>query len=170
MKPDVSISYLYYEISGTTANDLRHQMDELGPSDERRIQHDAYTEWYVDWYYPNAATNGDCATGIITVTVTITHTFPQWDNPPDASEELVTKWNTYLKALEEHEAGHRRIGLDAGHEILQALTELSEYPTCAELERVADTTGQNILNEFRQKEETYDQTTSHGASQDARFP
>ncbi len=170
LNSDVSINHLYYEISGTTESDLRHQMDQFGPSDGEQIQHDAYTEWYADWYYPNSEIDGDCATGSITVTVTITHTFPQWNNPPDISQELATKWDTYLKALQTHEIGHRQIGLDAGHEILQTLSELSVYPTCTELEQVADKTGQNILDEFRQKELTYDQNTRHGASQGAQFP
>ena len=170
LKPDVSINYVYYEIRGMTESILRHQLDKLGPAGEGRLQHDAYTEWYVDWYYPNSEVNGSCATGPITVTVTITHTFPEWNIPPDASQELVKKWNGYLEALQTHEAGHRQIGIDAGDEILRTLNKLSVYPTCAELEQVADTTGQNILDEFRQKEVIYDQTTQHGASQGARFP
>lgn len=170
LKPDVSISYLYYEISGETENDLRGQMDRFGPSDEQRVQHDAYTEWYVDWVYPNSETNGNCATGLITVTVRITHTFPKWDIPPETSEELAEKWNTYFKALQLHETGHRQIGIDAGYEILQKLNKLSGYPSCTALEEVADTTGENILDEFRQKEVNYDQSTIHGEAQGARFP
>lgn len=169
-KPDVSINYVYYEISGSTENELRHQMDRFGPADERQVQHDAYTDWYVDWSYPTREINGNCATGSITVTVTITHTFPKWDIPPDVSQELVEKWDEYLKDLQAHEAGHKQISLDASHEILQRLNNLSVYPSCAELERVADTTGQNILDEFRQKEVDYDQTTMHGESQGAQFP
>ena len=170
LKPNVSINYVYYEINGTTDGDLRHQMDQFGPSDKKRLQHDAYTEWYVDWYYPNSETNDSCGTGPITVTVTITHTFPKWNIPSDAPQDMVEKWSNYLKALQTHEVGHRQIGIDAGHEILQALNELSVYPTCAKLEQIADMTGQNILDEFRQKEVSYDQTTRHGASQGARFP
>lgn len=170
LKPDVLINYVYYGISGVTKEDLRNQMNQLGPSDEWRVQHDAYTNWYVDWSYPNSETNGNCATGSIAVTVTITHTFPKWNIPPDASQELIKKWNAYLEALQTHEAGHRQIGVDASHEILRTLNELPAYSSCAELEQVADRLGQNIVDEARQKEVYYDQTTVHGKSQGAWFP
>ncbi len=169
-EPDVSTNYIYYEIIGSTANELRTQMDRLGPSDELRVQHDAYTEWYVDWSYPNSTANDRCRTGPVKVTVTITQTFPKWDIPPDASQALVDKWKTYVSALQTHEAGHKRIGVEAGYQILRTLNEIPAYPSCSELEQVADAAGERILDEFRQKEATYDQTTAHGASQGARFP
>ncbi len=170
LEPNVFINYAYYEIIGATANDLRTQMDRFGPADEFRTQHDAHTEWYVDWSYPNSIINGSCATGPIQVTVTITYTFPKWNIPPDASQELVDKWLTYIRALQMHEDGHKKIGLDAGYEILRTLNELPAYPSCSQLEQAADTVGHNILDEFRQQEVVYDQVTTHGEAQGVRFP
>lgn len=170
LRPQVSVDYFYYEISGNTASKLRAQMTQYGPSDERGIQHNGYTNWYVDCYYPNSIIDGRCATGPIAVTVTITHTFPKWDIPPGASKALVTKWNAYIDALNTHEAGHRQIAIDAGFEIAQALSKLPVYTSCDQLEQIADAIGQKILEEARQKEITYDQTTKHGMLQGARFP
>jgi predicted secreted Zn-dependent protease len=145
-------------------------MDILGPADEFRDQHDAYTEWYVDWSYPNMVTSDGCATGPISVTVTITQTFPKWAPPPEASPNLINEWNAYIEALQLHESGHSEIGIDAGEEILRSLSNLPPYPTCGELEQIADAKGQSILDEFHRKEVEYDRTTQHGETQNARFP
>lgn len=168
--PKVSENYVYYNINGATANDLRHQMDRFGPADERRVHHDAYTEWYVDWHYSYVVANDGCERGPITVTVSITQTFPKWDPPPEAPPSLIKQWNTYLEALQLHENGHREIGIEAGEEVLRTLSELSSYPTCGELEQIADRKGQIVLDEYRQKEVNYDRTTEHGERQEARFP
>ena len=53
---------------------------------------------------------------------------------------------------------------------MRRLSHLSAYPTCDELEQVADTLGQSQLDAFRREELEYDRTTRHGEFQDARFP
>lgn len=170
LKPNISESYLYYNIGGATASDLRHQMDQFGPSDEFGAHYDAYTAWYVEWHYPNLVTSDSCTIGSVTVTVTITQTFPKWETPPEAPPGLIKQWATYIEALQRHENGHREIGIAAGEEILRALSDLSSYPTCGELEQIADRAGQSILDGYRQKEIDYDRTTKHGELQGARFP
>jgi predicted secreted Zn-dependent protease len=145
-------------------------MDQFGPLDELGNRHDAYTEWYVNWSYPNLIMNENCTTGLIKVTITITYTLPKWKIPPDVSPTLVDKWTAYMNALQKHEDGHQQIAIDAGFEILQTLHDLPPYPSCAELERVADAAGEKLLNQFRQKEAAYDQTTNHGESQGSQFP
>jgi predicted secreted Zn-dependent protease len=72
--------------------------------------------------------------------------------------------------LKTHEAGHQQIAIEAGREIRQTLKGLPAYLSCSELEQAADAAGQNILDQFREKEKSYDQTTKHGATQGARFP
>jgi predicted secreted Zn-dependent protease len=170
LQPNISINRTHYEINGTTADELRSQMDQLGPEDEFGQRHDAFTEWYIDWSYPYSIVNKDCATGPIEVTITITSTFPKWNNPQDASKELVNKWNAYLSILQTHEDGHKQIAIDAGNEILRTLSALPAYPLCSELEQTVDANGQNILGQFRKKEIIYDQKTAHGENQGAHFP
>ncbi|MFC1974910.1 DUF922 domain-containing Zn-dependent protease [Chloroflexota bacterium] len=169
-RPDILINYQYYEVTGPTANDLRTQMDQFGPLDESGNRHDAYTEWYVDWSYPHSIVNDHCTTGPINVTVTITYILPKWNIPPDAPPTLIDKWTTYLNTLEKHEEGHQQIAIDAGYEILRTLNALPAYPSCEDLEQAADAAGQKLLNQFRQKETVYDQTTNHGETQGSQFP
>ena len=167
--PSALVDYVYYQIEGSTAGELRAQMNQLGPAD-RLGQHDAYTKWYVSWSYPYSIEGGECATGPVEVEVEVTFTLPQWDPPADASQELMGKWNAYMTALQTHEDGHKDIAIQAGNEILQTLEALLAYPTCSELEKAADAAGEGVLDQYRQQETIYDRTTDHGATRNLRFP
>jgi predicted secreted Zn-dependent protease len=169
-EPELSINYIYYEITGATATDLRRQMDQSGSIDRFGHRHDMYTDWQANWSYPYVAGNHSCAVGPVQVTVAITFTFPNWDKPAQASSTLVAEWNEYLNKAQAHEDGHKEIAVEAGHKILYALKAMPVYPSCAALEQAVDQTGQDILEQFRQKELVYDQETNHGATQGARFP
>jgi predicted secreted Zn-dependent protease len=149
-EPGVSIDYVYYKIRGATANELRAQMDQLGPVDRFGHRHDMDTQWEVNWNYP--------------------FTFPTWEPPPGASAELVDQWNSYLKLGQIHEDGHKEVALEASREILQAFQATPAQSSCDLLEQEVDQKGQALLEQFRQKEIAYDETTDHGATQGARFP
>jgi predicted secreted Zn-dependent protease len=169
-EPDIVISYSYYEITGTTANDLRAQMDRLGPVSRFNSRHDGYTDWYVNWSYPYSTTNSSCTAGPIGVKVTITFIFPKWEAPSETPKGLVEDWTNYLNALQTHEHGHKAVAIEAGREILRSLKALPAYRSCEELEQAADITGQQILIGFRQKENDYDRDTAHGITQGVQFP
>jgi predicted secreted Zn-dependent protease len=169
-EPEVSVNYVYYKIAGTTANELRTQMDQLGPIDTFGHRHDMYTRWDVQWAYPHSQDERGCTTGPIQLKITITFTFPTWEPPPGASAELVDQWNDYLNLGQSHEDGHKEIALEAGREILQALQAVPAQASCDLLEQAVDQKGQALLEQFRQKEIAYDQTTGHGATQGVRFP
>lgn len=165
--PDLSVfvDTVYYRVAGSTADELRVQMDRSRPGN-----FDAHTEWYVSWSYPYSEAEGSCTTGPVTISVNITFTLPQWNTPANASEDLVDRWNAYLAALQVHEDGHKGIGIEAANEILQAMNALPAYRFCEELKQAADAAGERVLSEYRQREAIYDQTTNHGATQGARFP
>ena len=164
------VDHVYYQITGSTADELRTQMDQLGYTDEFGHRWDAYTEWHVNWSYPYSATSNNCTSGLVQVQTQITFIFPQWNAPESASQDLIDRWDTYMAALQEHEDGHKKIAIEAGYEILQAINALPAYPSCSELEQAADAVGEIILEQYRQQQATYDQNTEHGRTQGARFP
>ena len=170
--PDVPIStdYVFYPIIGSTADQLRAQLDRLGPTDAQGNRFDAYTDWHVNRSYPYSMVDGQCTTGPIQVNVQVVLTFPHWTPSASVSQDLVDQWEAYLVALRRHEDGHKEIAIAAGYAIYQALSELPGYPTCDELERAAEAVGERILDAYRQQEFDYDRNTDHGATQGARFP
>lgn len=169
-EPIVTVDENYYDITGSTADELRAQLDQLGPLDPWNERHDAQTDWFVSWSYPYADQADGCGTGPVTVEVNVTFTYPWWEPPATAAPDLVAHWEAYGEALRTHEDGHQQIGLETAWAVQQALNEVPPQATCAELDQLVDATGQQILDEFRQIEIDYDRETDHGATQGARFP
>ena len=166
----VTTGYLYYEIEGLTAEQLRDQMNQLGRKDEYGNHWDAYTEWYITWLYPYAQNAEGCSIGEIEIEVEVTFEFPRWNASASASPDLITKWDDFLNALQNHEDGHYAIAIDAACEILVAINSLSSYPSCLSLDETVETTTEQILDLYRERETDYDRDTEHGRSQGVSFP
>ncbi len=169
---DISVTtgYVYYEIEGATAEQLRDQMNQFGRKDEYGNHWDAYTEWFITWFYPYAQNADGCSTGEIEVEVEVNFEFPEWNIPANASRDLISQWDDFLRALQKHEDGHREIAIDAACEILQDINSLPSYPSCLKLDEAVETTTEQILDLYREREKDYDRDTEHGKSQGVSFP
>jgi predicted secreted Zn-dependent protease len=168
-EPQVSTKKRTYEINGSTAAELREQMQRLGPKDKAGIQRYAYTGWYVRWTFNCERSAGAFRLASYTAAVTIDFTLPKWNSPADADNDLRTKWDAFSRALQTHEDGHRDIGVQAGKAVLAAFRSLPDSPTCESLYSSANAAGQRIVQEFRQKETVYDRETGNGVTQGVRL-
>ena len=85
---------IYYDIRGSTEEDLIQQMNWLGP-----VGNDGETSWgRCQW-------EGD---GDLRIIVTM----PRWTPPKDADPDLIAKWDNLVKNLAKHENGHAKIARD----------------------------------------------------------
>jgi predicted secreted Zn-dependent protease len=166
----ISTSRVFYNIAGSTADQLRSQMNQHGYRDDDGNHWDAYTDWYVSWSYTYSQNTEGCSAVDIQVEVDITFIFPIWDMPSNVSQDLATKWDDYVTSLQIHEDGHRDIAVQAACGILEELNSLQSYGYCSEFEQAADVTAEQILNLYREMESDYDQETGHGLSQGVSFP
>ena len=164
-EPQVSTKKRTYEINGSTAAELREQMQRLGPKDKAGIQRYAYTGWYVRWSYRCERSAGGFRLASYTANVTIDFTFPRWNSPADADSDLRTKWDAFSRALQTHEEGHRDIGVQAGTAVLAAFRSLPDSPTCESVYSSADAAGQRVVQESRERESAYDRETRNGLTQ-----
>ncbi|MRR30920.1 DUF922 domain-containing protein [bacterium] len=153
----------YYEIIGSTEEELRAQMTDLGPEDpydgNRHV--DAYVEWYIYWNWDGYGTS-DCDLSTAEVWYDLYLEMPSWTPPANASPELVTKWETFIRALKGHEAGH----LDNIINNYQIVLTAIQSATCD----TADAAATTALGTLRQFDANYDAETNHGATQGAIFP
>ncbi len=168
-KPEVSMQTIYYEINGATVDELRSQMQKLGPVDQSGRHYNGYTDWHVRWSHNCQSLDDTYGIGSIEVKVEVKLTLPKWEASSDVAGELVNKWDVYLRALQAHEDGHKDIAIEAGVEIIRRLKVLGSFASCEELSEVVNSAGQGILEEYRRKETLYDKETKHGASQGAKL-
>ncbi len=167
----VSAQTVYYSITGSTANELRSQLNQRGvihpPNGER---YDAYTNWYVRWNYRYQTQASRCRISSANVHTDVKITLPRWTASSSISPALKNKWNRYIQALQVHENGHKQNGIDAGKEVLRTLLSMSAYPTCAQLEVAANAAANQVIKNYSQRDIEYDRLTQHGVSQGAVFP
>jgi predicted secreted Zn-dependent protease len=102
--------------------------------------------------------------------VKIDITLPAWQNENTGSAETRTQWQRYVAALTRHEQGHRQHGVDAAHEIDNAIGTLPPTGNCDALGTKANAAGSDIIRKYNQRDLDYDRDTRHGATQGARFP
>jgi len=159
-----------YDIHGDSEAGLRQEMNRVGPTDDKGgARHDAYTRWFVKWNYPFDQTAAGCATGPVTITLTVSMELPRWVEAESGANALKARWQEYLDALVNHETGHRDHAVQAASEIERALPLLPAQPDCEAMAKSANDAGFALLEKYRQADVAYDAKTSHGATQGARF-
>ncbi len=156
-----NVTMKFYDIAGSTADELRAQMSQLGPVDQFGSRNDAYTGWFVVWNWPKNP-DGTCDLSQATVSAFITVTFPRWTAPPGAPPALAQRWQQYVDALATHEEGHADFVDQSIPDILGAL----KGAACD----TAGAAGLAVLDRIRQHDLDYDNATGHGATQGAVFP
>jgi predicted secreted Zn-dependent protease len=152
---------VYYDVAGSTENELRAQLDALGPVGYDGYKGDSTTQWIMRWSWPGYGSSS-CDLSAAEVTYDIRVILPRWKSPENAGPDLVAKWTNYTRQLAEHEKGH--VDFVVAH-----------YPSIADAVKAAqcetaEVAAQAALARIRQHDVDYDAATHHGATQGARFP
>ena len=167
--PKVSVDTQYYEIAGSSAKELRRELNakrKMLPSGKK---FDAYTRWRVRWQYRWTTHGPICKMKQVTTSVNITFMLPQWTNREDADDSLRRHWDRYYTALLKHEDGHKQTGVDAATEIQTELLKL-QADSCQQLETNANALGHQIIKKYNLRDIEFDKNTNHGIKDGAVFP
>ncbi len=158
----ISTDTKYYDITGSTEEELRSQIAGLGPEGYAGLTHAVYR-----WNIGFKQHNGVCAIDRVRIDTVITFTYPRWKDM-SSDQKLADDWNRGLVALEDHEKGHEEIDRKASQDIYDNLyLLLPAYPTCGELKLRADALAQAVLEEEKKNNKEYDRVTEHGRLQAA---
>lgn len=161
-----------YVIKGSTAAELRAQMNQLGPfSTKEKRRFDAKT---ISKPFANVEARGkkgkSCRIKSVKVTVTTQFILPQWAPPVGADPALVAKWTAFLAKVQTHEDGHQQRSIDAGKDLLAKLKALPEAASCPAVLEAAKKVQEQSQAALTAKEGDYDTDTKHGEDQGAKFP
>lgn len=162
----------FYKIKGTTASELRAQMNALGPLDKTR-RFDAKTNWYITWRYNwryDSPSQNPCYVTTVQVSGDISYIFPEWINQNQANPALQIKWKTYFSNLTTHEQGHANNGKQTAAEIEKALLNVQPQVNCTVLDNTLDAAAKKVLAQHNAWDIQYDADTDHGKKQGAVFP
>jgi predicted secreted Zn-dependent protease len=169
VSPRVDETVEYYDVTGSSAPELRAVMDRLGPETDDGERFDALTIWHVRWRYRYESDGDACAISAFTTSVEIRMTLPRWSFRA-AGSPLAERWDRYIDALVDHERRHADIGVRAAEAIQRQVSALEPASTCALLEETIQEHAERLLDQYRDEEIRYDERTRHGATQGAVFP
>jgi predicted secreted Zn-dependent protease len=157
----VARSLTEYTVEAGSFGEALRRARETGPeiSGERLP---GATSWNVRWMYRYERGTGGCSLRDVRADVQVRVQIPRWTHPPQADSAEVAVWAAFRSRLDSHEEGHVNIGVDAGAEIVPALTDLVGG-SCEGLGMRANTLGQDILARSQARNREYDRVTRHGA-------
>lgn len=161
VREDIRVEY--YDIRGTTAEELNQQMSEMGPGDSDGNWF-AKTNWAIDWDYP--IPKGDSCEPV-QVIIWIQYILPRWIDKNEAPAELQARWDVYELQLKKHEEHHKDIVVKYGQQFITEIKKIDDYNSCKELEeRIGAIHAQGIIiNACTQEQVQYDQDTNHGVTE-----
>lgn len=156
----------YYAMTGSSIRDIQLSLRQTRPW---KSPHDGSTEWRIQWSAYMSKDGGQCHCSSFETTTMITVTLPKWVPPTNTLPAVREAWAKYLRALEQHEAGHADIALAATAEMHKRVKDIGTEPDCDALRTKVKTECDTILEAHRAREKEYDQQTRHGATQGARL-
>jgi predicted secreted Zn-dependent protease len=169
-EPNVTQTFNYYDVSGSTVQEIRADLNRHGPAGKDGKRYDAFTRWYIRWRYDYRSGANQCAIAKVFTTVEVTITFPRLSETAEIPAAVRQAFAAYSERLLVHEKGHARNAIETATRIDAGIAALGPQGACAELDQVANRLGYSLVEKAKQWDTDYDQRTHHGATQGARFP
>lgn len=158
-----------YAVVGSTAGDLQDAMDATAPMvDGRRVQGAHTWQWWHHYEYKSEG-HGECRVTKSVVLVRSVIVLPEWENRATIDRDLVRAWNGYRFRLREHEDGHRTITLASATQLWNAVRSREPSP-CASIKTNLRALADSVFVASEELQRQYDDQTSHGLRQGARWP
>jgi predicted secreted Zn-dependent protease len=168
----LTVNRVQYVIEGVTADQLRAQIEELGPTDQENREGGAFAgyaqthfAWDVDESAPLGLKRERCMIESVHVYLDVWITLPRWQPPGSAPRALVAEWGRYLDRLRFHELGHKEIALRLAKEAARETRGM--MGPCGVIDETADERIARILAREEPLQKAYDRSTRHGATQGA---
>lgn len=156
---------VYYEVEGKSRAALAAALQAHGPDLHGR-RFFGMTEWEVSAGYLPAKRASACAIDDLTVEVAIKTHLPRWNRSASVPESLSGAWSQFLRALVQHERGHRMLAEEAAEAIRHRLSAASAS-SCDRLDATAQRVMVSVMQEYESRNRAYDAETNHGRTQGA---
>jgi predicted secreted Zn-dependent protease len=170
LDPLYNEKYEYYEVCGCSEKDVQCDLTLKAIKCSDGNKYDSVTNWRVKWDYGYSRASKTCSPESFRVTVDVIFRLPKWVREVNAPQQLVDKWDGYMKNLIVHENGHRDRALHAAAELTRMIAGLPPARTCSDLDREVNRVSRARLKKLIVEQEEYDAATSHGHAQGVKFP
>jgi predicted secreted Zn-dependent protease len=157
-----NLELAYYDVSGSTADEIQRSLLARQPRDPNDgVPVAALTSWSMHWSW-RARPDGGCDLSRPSIDFRAQTLLPRLVSEDDLSPELRTRWRAFLAAVHAHEARHVRNAYEQRRDVAAAI----QASDCASAGAAAAATVRAIA----QGDFDYDRETRHGATEGAVFP
>lgn len=155
----------WYPVSQRLGNSLQSALNSASPVRENGKIFHGHTAWNIRWSFRwDRNASGLCEIVDHAIHLSVITTLPELKTGTFTAQ---TEFQRYLRALELHEEGHKKIAQDAAHSVDRTFKTLPAMTSCKALETEAQRQGSTILESARKAGAEYDATTKHGHTQGA---
>jgi predicted secreted Zn-dependent protease len=154
---------IYYDVTAATLAEIRRGIYQGGPRSQGRTW-GAVTRWRLTWTSQSTSVGlNSCELRRVRVRVQTNMTFPRWNPTAEPDSALLEWWQQFNTGLAEHERGHALLAVRGAGEVARSLEGL--HTMCSTLNGQANTLFREHVLAINKKQEDYDFTTRHGATQ-----
>jgi len=155
--------YLFYDVEGDTAEEVRASMVERGPKDAGGKARFAYTDWHISWRWGRTET-GHVNTSAITLECAAEVLLPRLRSKASTSVSFIRAWHEYVERMREHELKHVEHVSARAPDIVSKLRKASKDRGGLSPSH-ANTIVNQVVNRIKALDRTYDRDTNHGQSE-----
>ena len=164
---NINESYRYYDVKGTSTDEVRKQMRKNGTKWNDGHVYAALTTWNIKYNYGITKRNGAYVVSSVETNIDIKFDLPRWKPGSTPPAHMASQWDNYSERLIEHENGHRDLAVNAAAEVNKVLSTLGSFSSKQELQQEADRRVKAALDQHKKTQVAYDDHTSHGITQGA---
>lgn len=139
-------SISYFQIGGTTAEDLDRELERRGPETRTSgSRHPGATQIKFGGELTYVHSAGECRIGETNVTLTTRLILPSWKNRKKAHGDLALIWDALSSDIKRHEERHAEIARQYARQLEKALKRLRPQRNCEVMQaKVAEATDKVI--------------------------
>jgi len=159
----------YYDIRGSSANELHAAMRASGPLDSLGSgrPRSGRCHWSVKYWIHYSESGGLCSISSAQIAVNSEIDLPHWIDRDAAATALREQWDRYEAALRTHELGHLDNGIRFANALAIRLAGIPAQAQCNSLPVLAQHEFDTTLPDFNRMDVEYDRVTNHGELQGA---
>jgi predicted secreted Zn-dependent protease len=164
--------YRYFEVNGTTVEELNRGRQAFGPSaisvrDGKPFKSWATCGWHMNWNVTRSIKDdGKCHIDKFKLKLGTTITFPKWVNKSEGSPELQKKWDTFTRVVHTHELGHKQNDVRAANEMAVELHKLPAQKDCLSVDGRVRDTFEHLKTKYKILNQAWDQAQVNGSEED----
>ena len=157
MAANVSKTYSYFTVGGTTLDQLQAELSIRGPkvkSTGRR--HPGATQMEFTTKLGYSENKGYCRISEATVSVKVKVILPSWRQRGKAEQDVRVVWDTLSSDIKRHEEGHVVIARNHARDLEQKLVALGRQKSCAALAEKAKLASAKVLAQHDKAQDQFD--------------